>query len=71
MPIPNFARSERKFTHKGVAAHPGDKGMKALADAIVEDAFHPRHYFAAGGKLEFDEFAAQDRQGIIGEMPRQ
>jgi hypothetical protein len=32
----NFARSERKFAHGGVAAHPGDKGMQAIADTILE-----------------------------------
>jgi uncharacterized protein len=36
----NAARSERSFTHDGVAGHPGDKGMKALADAIVQAVLH-------------------------------
>jgi len=29
-----MARSERKIDHDGVAAHPGDKGMKGIADAL-------------------------------------
>jgi hypothetical protein len=32
----NAARSERAFKHEGVAGHPGDRGMKALADTIVQ-----------------------------------
>jgi len=32
----NAARSERTFAQDGVAGHPGDRGMKALADAIVQ-----------------------------------
>jgi hypothetical protein len=31
----NSARDERSFPHAGVAGHPGDKGMKALADALL------------------------------------
>jgi len=29
-----YARSERKIEHAGVGIHPGDKGMKAIADLI-------------------------------------
>lgn len=32
----NYARSERSYKHEGVAAHPGDKGMKAIADALLK-----------------------------------
>ena len=32
----NYARSERKIAHAGVAAHPGNKGMQAIANALVE-----------------------------------
>lgn len=31
----HYARSERRYAHKGVAAHPGDKGMQAIADALL------------------------------------
>ena len=32
----NYARSERQFQHKGVAAHPGDRGMQAIANALLD-----------------------------------
>jgi alpha-galactosidase len=31
----NYARSERPFKNEGVARHPGDKGMQAIAEAIL------------------------------------
>jgi alpha-galactosidase len=32
----NYARSERPYKHAGVANHPGDAGMAAVADALVK-----------------------------------
>lgn len=32
----NYARSERPFKHAGVANHPGDVGMAAIAEAMVK-----------------------------------
>jgi len=37
----NYARSERSFAHAGVANHPGDKGMKAIADALLRAMTSP------------------------------
>ena len=31
-----FGRAEREFKHAGVANHPGDKGMAAIADALMK-----------------------------------
>ena len=31
----NYARSERPYKHAGVGNHPGDKGMQAIANAIL------------------------------------
>lgn len=42
----NAARSERSIEHAGVAGHPGDKGMAAIADELwraLDQAGHPRH----------------------------
>ena len=38
----NYARSERKIAHAGVAAHPGDQGMRAIASAIISVMEKPR-----------------------------
>ncbi len=38
----NAARSERSFSHDGVAAHPGDRGMKAIAEVLVEAVLNAR-----------------------------
>lgn len=31
----NYGRAERPYKHSGVANHPGDKGMKAIAEAML------------------------------------
>jgi len=66
----NFARSEHPYEHAGVGKHPGDKGMRAIADAVLGAlgrggsaacAKSPRMklgaYFFAGwaGKTAFDD----------------
>lgn len=38
----NMAASEKRFSHKGVAWHPGDAGMKAYADALWKVLKDPR-----------------------------
>lgn len=32
----HYARSEREFKNEGVAKHPGDKGMSAIANALLQ-----------------------------------
>jgi hypothetical protein len=32
----NVALSERSFSHAGVGAHPGNRGMQAIADSILQ-----------------------------------
>jgi len=63
----NFARAEREYKHDGVGRHPGDRGMRAIADAILaglggeKSAKAPRmklgaYYFAGwAGKSSFDD----------------
>jgi len=41
----NYARSEMAFANAGVAAHPGDKGMKAIAEALI-NALKAKHFKA-------------------------
>ena len=36
----NYARSERMIPHRGVGSHPGDKGMKVIADAILDAIYN-------------------------------
>jgi hypothetical protein len=31
-----YGRAERDFKHAGVANHPGDQGMTAIADALMK-----------------------------------
>jgi hypothetical protein len=44
----NAAGAEREFSHAGVAGHPGDKGMRALAEAIVQAILVREHPDAEG-----------------------
>jgi hypothetical protein len=46
----HFARSEQKFAHAGVAAHPGDRGMQAIADGLWNAI---RAYVSGGNWPEF------------------
>ena len=37
----NYARSEKPYKHAGVGNHPGDKGMQAIADALLKALLDP------------------------------
>ena len=43
----NFAHSENKYSHAGVAAHPGDYGMANIAKVIFSVARNMRAEFSA------------------------
>ena len=61
----HFARSERKFDHAGVAAHPGDRGMQAIADGLWNAI---ERYVAGGNWPEFRGPTA-DGQATVAGLP--
>ena len=60
----NYARAERKIEHAGVAGHPGDKGMQAIADALwnaIEKSAEP-------AVSELGKLAAEMKPGTWAEL---